>query len=67
MQKSFVRKTWRKETAWDIERRREKAYNIKMILGPKETEREAVGWIHLAQTKDNWWSLVNTVMNTRIP
>jgi hypothetical protein len=29
----------------------------------KTFDREAVGWIHLAQDRDHWWALVNTVMN----
>jgi hypothetical protein len=24
-------------------------------------------WIELAQAKDRWWALVNTVMNLRVP
>jgi hypothetical protein len=24
---------------------------------------EVTDWIHLAQDKDHWWALVNTVMN----
>jgi len=26
-----------------------------------------VGWIDLAQDRDKWWAVVNTVMNLRIP
>jgi hypothetical protein len=26
-----------------------------------------VDWIHLAQDRDRWWALVNTVMNLRFP
>jgi len=33
----------------------------------KETGRESVDWIHLAQHSDRWWSLVNTVMKSRVP
>jgi hypothetical protein len=26
-----------------------------------------VDWIRLAQDRDQWWAVVNTVMNLRIP
>jgi hypothetical protein len=28
---------------------------------------EGVDWIHLAQDRDQWWTLVNAVMNLRVP
>jgi hypothetical protein len=28
---------------------------------------EYVDWKHLAQERDKWWALVNTVMNLRFP
>jgi len=28
---------------------------------------EGVDWMHLAQDGDQWWSLVNTVMNFWVP
>jgi hypothetical protein len=31
--------------------------------GCRETEWEIVDWIYLAQDRDNWWPLVNMVMN----
>jgi hypothetical protein len=34
--------------------------NIKMDLGD-------VDWIHLAQNRDRWRALVNTLMNLRVP
>jgi len=37
--------------------------NIRMNL--REIGWEGVDWIHLAQDRDKWWALVNTVMNLR--
>jgi hypothetical protein len=28
---------------------------------------EVVDWIHLAQYRDQWWAVVNTVMNLQVP
>jgi hypothetical protein len=39
--------------------------NIKMSLG--ETEWDGMYWIDLAQDRDQWRALVNTVMNFRVP
>jgi hypothetical protein len=39
--------------------------NIKMIR--REIRFGDVDWIHLAQDKDRWWAVVNTVMNLRVP
>ena len=39
--------------------------NIKFDL--KETGWEGIHWIHLAQDKDMWWTLVNMVMNLQVP
>jgi hypothetical protein len=33
----------------------------------REIGWEGVGWIHLAQDRDQWQSLVNTIMNFRVP
>jgi hypothetical protein len=38
---------------------------IKMDLG--EIERGGINWIRLAQDRDQWKALVNTVMNLRVP
>jgi len=35
--------------------------NIRMDL--RETGWEGVDWMHLAQDRDQWWTLVNMVMN----
>jgi hypothetical protein len=39
--------------------------NIRMYLS--EIVWEGVDRIHLAQDRDKWWALVNTVMNLRVP
>jgi hypothetical protein len=39
--------------------------NIKMYL--RETGWDGTGWIHLAQDRDRWRALVNTVINLRVP
>jgi hypothetical protein len=39
--------------------------NIKMDL--KEMRWDGIDWIDLAQDRDRWRALVNTVMNLRVP
>jgi hypothetical protein len=39
--------------------------NIKMDL--TEIGWEGVDWIHLAEDRDRWWAVVNTVMNLQVP
>jgi hypothetical protein len=39
--------------------------NIKIDL--TEIGWGGMGWIDLAQDRDQWWALVNTVMNLRVP
>jgi hypothetical protein len=39
--------------------------NIRMDI--TEIEWECVDWMYLAQDKDQWRALVNTVMNLRLP
>jgi hypothetical protein len=40
-------------------------YNIKMDL--KDTEWQAVGWLHRVYGRDCWWAVVNMVVNLRVP
>jgi hypothetical protein len=40
-------------------------YNIKM--GQREIGWGGIDWIDLAQDRDKWRALVNTVMNLRVP
>jgi hypothetical protein len=39
--------------------------NIKMDL--RETGWDGMNWIKMAQDRDKWRALVNTVMNLRVP
>jgi hypothetical protein len=39
--------------------------NIRLDL--REIVWEDVKWMHLAQDRDQWWDLVNTVMNIPVP
>jgi hypothetical protein len=38
-----------------------------VITALREVGWEDVGWMHLAQDRDKWWALVNTVMNIQVP
>jgi hypothetical protein len=40
-------------------------HNIKMYL--KETGKEGVEWVHLAQDRDQEWALLYLVMNLWVP
>jgi hypothetical protein len=39
--------------------------NIKIDL--REIGWGGVDWIDMAQDRDQWWALVNTIMNSRVP
>jgi hypothetical protein len=45
--------------------RRRRVDNIRMDLG--EVEWDDVGWIGLAQDRNRWRALVNSVLNLRVP
>jgi hypothetical protein len=36
-------------------------------MDPRQIGREGVDWIHLAQDRDQWQAIVDTVMNFRFP
>jgi hypothetical protein len=45
--------------------RRKWVDNIKMNL--REITRDGVDWMDMAQDRDQWRTLVNTVLNLRVP
>jgi hypothetical protein len=45
--------------------RRRRVNNIKINL--REIRWDGIEWIHLAQDRDQWRALVNTVITLRIP
>jgi len=45
--------------------RHEWEHNIRMDL--REIRWEGVGWIHLAQNRDQWCAVVSMVMNLQVP
>jgi len=38
-----------------------------IIMGLREIDWEGMDWIHLVQDRDQWRSLLNTVINLRVP
>jgi hypothetical protein len=38
-----------------------------MRIDLREIGWEGVDWVHLAQDRDQWWAVVYTVMNLRVP
>jgi hypothetical protein len=38
-----------------------------ILHGFSELEMGQMDWSDLAQDRDRWWALVNTVMNPRVP
>jgi hypothetical protein len=59
---SFVKKARRKE----ITRKTETSMGGWDQMDVREICWEGVEWIHLAQDRDRWRTLVNTVMNLRV-
>jgi len=59
----FVGKPKRKRPLGRPRRRWED--NIKMDL--QEVGCGGMDWIEVAQDRDRWWALLNTVMNLRVP
>jgi hypothetical protein len=45
--------------------RRKRVYNMKMDL--REIGWDGIDWIDLAQGRDQWRALINTIMNLRVP
>jgi hypothetical protein len=39
----------------------------KIIMYLRKIGLRGVDWIHLAQDRDQWWALMNTVKNLRVP
>jgi hypothetical protein len=42
-------------------------WEVNIMLNLREIILDAVAWIHLAQSRDKWRSVVNTVMSLRAP
>jgi hypothetical protein len=38
-----------------------------MKIDLREIEWDGIDWVELAQNRDQWTALVNTVMNLRVP
>jgi hypothetical protein len=38
-----------------------------IIMDLRDIERDGMDWIDVAQERDQWWALVNTVKNLRVP
>jgi hypothetical protein len=42
-------------------------WEVNFRIDLREIGWEVVDWIHLAQNRDQWRTVVNTVMNLRVP
>jgi hypothetical protein len=47
--------------------RPKRRWKDKIRKDPREMGGEGVDWIYLAQDRDQWRAVVNTVMNFRVP
>jgi hypothetical protein len=50
-----------------VTRRPRHRWEDSIIIDLKELGWEVVDCIHLAQDREQWWDVVNTVMNLRVP
>jgi hypothetical protein len=48
-------------------RRRKHRWENNIKIDPKEIGWSDIDWIHLAEDRDQWRAVVNTVMNHRFP
>jgi len=48
-------------------RRRSCKWEDYIRLDRREIECEVVDWIHIAENRDQWCALVNSVMNLQVP
>jgi hypothetical protein len=52
---------------YSVSRRRRRRWVDNIKMDRREVEWDGMGWIDLAQDRDQWRALVNTVMNLRVP
>jgi hypothetical protein len=54
-------------TEFWLESLKESDHSEDLSDGHRETLWEGVDWTYLAQSMDQWWALVNIVINLQIP
>jgi hypothetical protein len=47
--------------------RHRRKWEDNIMIDLREIERGSMDWIHLAQNRNQWRALANTVMNLRVP